>query len=164
MRASHLITLVCLGLLIQACTEPVPVDNIIATLSDVDTITLNDAGVVLIAYTLTDAEGDDQSIIVEVCEGSESAPTACGLAFEGPGSDNTSFVPTMSNGSGVRHVFGWDVACGRVDDTRQIESNVATTYVARLRVRGASPADTWLYSPDFTPSGLGLDMPGECMR
>ncbi len=161
MRASALTPLLFLFLL--GCTEQIPVANTPATISDVDSVALSDTSSILVGYNLADEEGDDQSIIVEICEGTEDAPTACGLAFEGEGSDEAAFVPTMENGEAVRRVFAWEVACGRVVMGDVVVSDVGTTYVARLRIREVMP-EAWSYSPTFVLSDLGLDSVPECMR
>lgn len=160
-RLSLLALLITLGVMSSACTEQIVVPNSVATITIEDAPSLDDGGVV-ITYTLADEEGDDQDLRVEICEGSEDNPTACGFPFEGPHSDGTFFVPTGPNGDALIHQFVWDVSCGRVNDEGLISTDVSTTYFARVSVRGED--DSARTSSSFSLTDLGMDDLPACSR
>ena len=141
------------------------VENDIATISDLEPPSLNASGDVILSFSIADDEGDDQAILVEVCEGSERAPTRCGVAVEGRGSDGVAFLPTQPNGSSLQHRFVWSAACGRYDDQGHRPSELQTEYVSRLRVQDAPLSSSpWHYTEAFSLSELGLEALPRCER
>lgn len=145
------------------CGEEIEVENTLATIDEPRDVTVTPQDTIGITYTLSDLEGDDQSILVEVCEGSADAPTRCGLAIEGPGSDGVTFVPTQQGGAAKTHRFAWDARCGRIPAEQKGEALVSmldTNYVFRLRVR--DDRSDWRYGEPFTLTMLGVDELGTC--
>ena len=145
------------------CGEQIEVENTLAAIEDPREIAATSAGTISVTYTLSDQEGDDQAILVEVCEGSAEAPTRCGLAIEGPGSDGVTFVPTQQGGGAKVHRFAWDAACGRIvaqDDGDVLVTMLDTNYVFRLRIRDERAE--WRYSEPFTPTSLAISEFGPC--
>ncbi len=162
LQSSHIALLALL--FTTACGEQIVVENTLAEISEVTPIALTSADEVSVSYLLSDEEGDDQALTVEVCEGSADSPQDCGLAFEGTGSDPVSFLPTEQGGRPLSHVFTWDQNCGRIQgDTGEIfDTTLDTTYIFRLRIKDERAE--WHYSDTFTLMELGVDAISDCER
>jgi hypothetical protein len=100
-----------------------------------------------VEYTLRDAEGDDQSLYVSVCDGEEPSEDLCPQPVEGAPSDGLTAIPTVPNGEDVSHQFAWNVGCGRVSSGTCEATDIDQSYVVRIRLDGS---DQTAVSESFT--------------
>ncbi len=151
------LTLALILALVAGCGEQIEVPNQPAVVA-VTGLELTAAQLVDVRYTLSDAEGDDQELRVQICE----APglTRCATPFQGQGSDGASFVNTAPRGEVVQHIFRWDIGCGRLGESGTIASELERPYVARVAVEGGEFVD----SEQFTLAGLGVVALPPCTR
>lgn len=104
----------------------------------------------VVEYTLRDAEGDDQSVSVGICEGEPPSDGICPVPVEGAPSDGLSSLPTVPEGEDVAHRFAWNVGCGRVDSGSCEPTALDQEYVVRIRLDGTDEA---VASESFTLGG-----------
>lgn len=91
---------------------------------------------VLIDYALRDQEGDDQTVVIRICEKSETSKDRCPTPVQGAGGDGLVLLPTVPKGTDVPHRFSWNVGCGRVESGACLETKAETEYVARVKIEG----------------------------
>lgn len=135
----------------------------------VSTTTLARVGNALsVPYLISDIEGDDQRIDVEVCNWDGQQATDCGAAVQAPGGDGTNFVPTTPAGTCVLHVFYWNVGCGRfvrasnnaqAPQQSSVDS-VDQQLVVQVSVAGTKEAP--VESAPFTLKDVGFDVLPAC--
>lgn len=147
------------GLLVSCGPQPVDQHNFDASVTSVGPVT-NGERAVMVDYALRDHEGDDQTVDVDICESTDGEPEACGDAVQGIGGDGTETVPTVPRGDSVTHRFAWAAGCGRVVDGSCTETDVSTTYVARVSLEDVDDAAT--SAPFSLGEDLGFDDPPEC--
>lgn len=131
---------------LAGCSEAIVVDNEPASLSQVGPVeAYSEPGQAferpVIKYVLSDSEGDDQHIRIEICdEGGQN----CGFPIQGPGSDGTSYLPTDVEGQDTPHQFVWDASCGRlaVGKKALIATKTRTSYIAKITVFGTNETKT----------------------
>ena len=155
LRAALLLLLTTLAL--AGCTEQIEVANAAAQIVSVDEIAALPTQEVSVTYDITDEEGDDQQLSMEVCEADGSA---CGLPFQGKYSDGVTFVPTAPARSIQTHKFTWDAGCGRVVEGQLVETQLETSYIFRLGI--LKRPETIQESTPFTLSELGLMALPDC--
>ncbi len=121
-----------------------------------------------VPYLISDLEGDDQRVDVQICEWDGQQATNCGTAVQAPGGDGTDFVPTTPAGTCVLHVFYWDVGCGRfvqasnngqAPQSTNVDS-VDQQWVVRVSVVGSKEAPG--QSEPFTLKDVGFDVVPAC--
>lgn len=144
-------------LLLAACGEQIVVENQTAQLTLVG-FELSAAQLVDVNYTLSDYEGDEQELRVQVCE--SPGLTRCGAPFQGAGSDGAAFVNTAPQNMVVQHRFRWDIGCGRLGAEGVLASTIEQPYVLRIGVEGGELID----SDPFTLSSLGVTALPPCGR
>lgn len=142
---------------LAGCTEQIEVENRDAEIQEIFEPQLLDENRLSIDYTILDAEGDDQELIVEICE---EGGSACGIPFQGNGSDGVTFVPTAPAGSVQTHRYVWDVGCGRVAGEEILDTSSDVTYIARISPK-SDPASVTESAP-FILSQLGFGETLEC--
>ena len=143
--------------LLTGCPEQIEVENEDAEILEVFAPEQFDANKLSVEYTILDAEGDDQELVVEICE---EGGSACGIPFQGSGSDGVTFVPTAPAGSVQRHRYVWDVGCGRVVGDDILETASDASYIARIAPK-SDPASATESEP-FILSDLGFSETLEC--
>ena len=142
-------TLVAAALLTIGCGEDLETVNQPARITSVGPVVSQPFGV-YVQYSLRDREGDDQKIIADICElTAQDEPTNCGAPVLGAGGDGLRTVPTVPAGSDAPHRLSWNVGCGRVVDAQCVDTEVDTSYVARLRVAGTETPE----NPAFSVTG-----------
>jgi hypothetical protein len=145
------------GLLLASCGEQIVVPNSPARVT-FDAIELTATQLIDLHYTLSDEEGDDHTLRVQVCEAPDL--TRCGAPIQGPGSDGAAYVNTAPLGKPVAHRYRWDIGCGRLASSGYIASALDAQYIARIGVVGEPLVD----SPPFKLSELGVTALPPCLR
>lgn len=151
------------SLLSAGCSDKILTPNQDATLIEVTEVRAASfdgisAKLVAVEYTVEDAEGDDQDIIVTVCHADDSA---CGYPVQGAGSDGTSYVPTSVGGEPVTRQFVWDIGCGRLADGARLPTSLDQEYITKLNIRGQQAQ---LISEPYSLTGLGITSLPACAR
>lgn len=111
----------------------------------------------VVEYTLRDAEGDDQSVSVGICEQMPPSDGICPLPVEGAPSDGLSSLPTVPKGEDVPHQFAWNIGCGRIDSGSCKATKLDQTYVVRIRLNGTDQAvvsESFALGEDFGVESL----------
>lgn len=157
MRPVRLPILLVVLVLGAGCVRDIEVENQEAIITSVGPLEIDARSNVVVLYTIRDAEGDDEDVRVEICEAPEDD---CGTAVEGLGGDPTQRVPTVPQGTDVLHEFRWNPWCGRYVGTDRVTTELATEYVAAVRVlRSETPP---VVSSPFTLEGLGVVEARDC--
>jgi hypothetical protein len=135
------------------CTESFEIVNEIGVIRSVGPLQRVGDGVE-ISYEVSDREGDDLDVRVEVCEGAgTSRIERCGTVFSTRGGDSLRNVTTVPAGQNIPHRLIWDYACGRLVDGDRVDSEDAIDYTIRVSVVDAE--DSAVLSPSFR---LGDDL------
>ncbi|MBA2663244.1 MAG: hypothetical protein H0U74_13205 [Bradymonadaceae bacterium] len=119
--------------LTPGCADRVEVGNLTAEITAIGPIAIDDDGRLAIAYALRDDEGDDQDVIIEICE----APgERCGEPDPrgNHGGHTTTNLPTRPARTDVGHVFRWDLGCGRVIDNSTVAFELGRPYRVRITI------------------------------
>lgn len=119
---------------------------------------LTSPALIEIPYTISDEEGDDQDIVVEICLADD---TECGYPVQGIGSDGTSYVPTTIGGQAVERRFVWDIGCGRLSASARIATTLDQEYIAKVSVQGSQDI---IKTEPYTLTALGLSALPLCTR
>jgi hypothetical protein len=115
----------------------------------IEAVELSD-GSVDILFELSDADGDDLSIVIRVCAAGDCfAPTPA------PGGDGVRSLPTQPDAP-VLHLFRWAVGC----DVGADELDVTRT--VQIVPNDGEDAGAPAVSSEFSLSELGMSEPGEC--
>ena len=119
----------------------------------------------LIPYLISDREGDDQDIRVEICQWTGTEAVDCGFPVQGPEGDGTNFVPTTPGGTRILHLFHWGDVCGRFVETSSKRTrlevpDLTQPLVARISVVGADAEP--VRSAPFELADTGFDQVPEC--
>ncbi len=133
-----------LAALLGACSDPVDLPNR-APSATVERPVLSPSGLAVdVYYDLDDADGDDLSVSIEACVGSECTE---GLT-QAPGGDGVVNLTSLPDDT-VTHLFRWDAGCDAV----------AAGETTRIRItpRDADSEGVTVYSPPFTLESLGFD-------
>lgn len=133
-----------LAALLGACSDPVDLPNR-APSAGVERPVLSPSGLAVdIYYDLADLDGDDLSVAIEACVGSDCTDTLTAA----PGGDGLVNLTSLPDGT-VTHLFRWDAGCDAV----------AAAETTRIRVtpRDAESEGVTVYSPPFTLDSLGFD-------
>lgn len=97
------------------CVRQIDIENQPASVTSVGPVSLDERQNVLVPFTVRDIEGDDQVVVVDVCD----APNDnCGAASIALGSDPLNRITTVPRDTDVLHEFRWQPWCGRwLDET-----------------------------------------------
>lgn len=106
-------------------------------------------------YALRDFEGDDATIVVEICE-----EDVCGIAFEGRNSDGTQRVPTALFDTDVPHVFVWNLGCGMLVGTEVMAADAEAEYRVRITPEGGEGVESHVFK--LSELGLSPMFSAEC--
>jgi hypothetical protein len=142
-----------LALFSMACTESFEILNEDGVVRSVGPLERVGDGVE-ITYEVSDREGDDLELRVEVCEGTDGSQIdSCGTVFTKIGGDSLASVTTVPAGQNISHRLIWDYACGRLVDGERVDSDAAIDYTIRVSV--VDGEDAAVLSPSFR---LGDDL------
>lgn len=142
---------------VTGCAREIDIENQDASVTSIGPIDLNSAGNVVVPFTVRDHEGDDQTVLVQICDAPDEG---CGTAVVAPGSDPLDRLPTVPRRTDVLHEFRWDVWCGRWFGQELEPSDLDSEYVVRIEVITGEAEP--VYSEPFSLSGLGATEEGSC--
>lgn len=145
----------------NGCVETLSVENLAPVITGLRT-PYNDNEGLRIDYTLNDLEGDDASVVFEICEENE---TQCGFGIVNKAqTDPLNRLNTTPKASHVEHAILWDFGCGRImpEDGKNIGSDLKKKYMVKLSISGV--ANTSKVSDTFILEDLGFTMKYDCEK
>ena len=148
-KKEHVVILLAMG---SGCLDAFTVENLDPIITSIDPV-YNDAGNLRIDFTVNDFEGDDTSIIFEICEG---GGVNCGFAEIDPTrTDLLSRIHTQPKKTNVRHSIVWDVSCGRLNkDGTRLQTDGGTEYLVKLAIKDQT--DSSKESENFVLNELNI--------
>jgi len=160
--AGSILALLACGMV--ACGgSPASQFNRSASLTSIGPLRLEGSSLI-VDYTLRDAEGDDQTIRVGVCEGERAPAEPCPEPVEGAPSDGRSSLPTVPRDEDVSHQFAWNLGCGRVADGRCLATDPQQSYLVRIRLVDDESDQTVVSEAFSLADSFGVDSVPACDR